>query len=218
MGRNQTPHYALKVPLADEFPSKAEESDDGEEEEEEIEVGFEDETDTTQSKKTLIRRVVSPEGDTWNLQEAAGSVTFCRGARTKPLFITCSLWNPRALSPPLGRNEVLVSNVIELSLDGPLDLEFTGDDQGSVTVALMHSASNLKGYEVVIKQLVDPENNEWIDLVTHTFWRTSAKSVVPNWHFPFAEAACSVTRYSSFAAIWRLKSFIFLKPKLVIPE
>ena len=92
---------------------------------------------------------------------------------TKPLLITCSLWSPRTLSPPLGSNEVLVSNVIELSHDGPPDLEFNGDAQGSVTVALMHSASNLKGYEVVIKQLVDPGNNEWIDLVTNTFWHTT---------------------------------------------
>ena len=92
---------------------------------------------------------------------------------TKPLLITCSLWSPRTLSPPLGSNEVLVSNVIELSHDGPPDLEFNGDAQGSVTVALMHSASNLKGYEVVIKQLVDPKNNEWIDLVTNTFWHTT---------------------------------------------
>jgi len=40
-------------------------------------------------------------------------------------------------------------------------------------VALMHSACNLKGYEVVIKQLVDLEDNEWIDLETENFWHTS---------------------------------------------
>jgi len=91
----------------------------------------------------------------------------------KPLLIACSLWSPRALSPPLGSNEVLVSNVIELSRDGPPDLEFSGGTQGSVTVALMHSACGLKGYEVVIRQLVDPENNEWIDLETDNFWHSS---------------------------------------------
>ena len=89
------------------------------------------------------------------------------------MLITCSLWSPRTLSPPLGSNEALVSNVIELSHDGPPDLEFSGDAQESVTVALMHSASNFKGYEVVIKQLVDPENNEWIDLETDNVWHTS---------------------------------------------
>ena len=100
-------------------------------------------------------------------------VTFRPGAIRKPLLISCSLWNPRTFSPPLGSNELLVSNVIQLSHDGLPDLEFSGDPQGSVTVALMHSASNFKGYEVVIKQLVDPENNEWIDLATSTFWHTS---------------------------------------------
>ena len=90
------------------------------------------------------------------------------------MLISCSLWNPRTFSPPLGNdNELLVSNVIELSHDGPPDLEFIEDPQVNVTVTLMHSASNFKGYEVVIKQLVDPENNEWIDLVTNTFWHTS---------------------------------------------
>ena len=63
--------------------------------------------------------------------------------------------------------------MIELSHDGPPDLEFSGDAQGRVTVALMHSASNFRGYEVVIKQLVDPANNEWIDLVTNNFYHTS---------------------------------------------
>jgi len=38
---------------------------------------------------------------------------------------------------------------------------------------LMHSASNFRGYELVIKQLVDPENNEWIDLLTNNFLHTS---------------------------------------------
>ena len=89
------------------------------------------------------------------------------------MLIACSVWNPRTLSPPLDNNEALVSNVVELSHDGPPELEFSGDAQGSVTVALKHSASNFRGYEVVIKQLVDPENNEWIDLVTNTFLHTS---------------------------------------------
>lgn len=68
--------------------------------------------------------------------------------------------------------------MVELSHDGPPDLEFSEDAQGNATVALMHSAPNCRGYEVVIKQLVDLENNEWIDLETHNFWHTSGISVV----------------------------------------
>ena len=89
------------------------------------------------------------------------------------MLITCSLWNPGALAPTIGSNEVLVSNVIELSRDGPPDLEFTEDASGKITVALLHSASSYKGYEIVIKQLVDPENNEWEDLETKNVWDTS---------------------------------------------
>ena len=40
----------------DEFPPKPEEGDAGDEDEETIEVGSEEETYTTQGKKTLIRR------------------------------------------------------------------------------------------------------------------------------------------------------------------
>ena len=132
----------------------------------------------TQLKTILFFRDRVPcEGDTWSIPEAAALVTFCPGAITKPLLISCSILNPRTLSPPLGSNEVLVSNVIELSHGGPPDLEFSGDRQGSVTVALMHSASNFRGYEVVIKHLVDPENNEWVDLVTSNFWNTSGIAI-----------------------------------------
>ncbi len=104
-------------------------------------------------------------------------ITFHPAAVKQPLLMTCSLWSPRTLSPPLGSNEVLISNVIGLSQDGPPDLEFSGDGEGNITVALLHSASNLNGYEVVIKQLVDPENNEWKDLDTKNIWQTSGKYV-----------------------------------------
>ena len=46
----------------------------------------------------------------------------------------------------------------------------------------------------------------------------AAKSTVPNLRLPFAEAICTIARHSSFAAIWRLKSFIFRKLKPVTPE
>ncbi len=116
---------------------------------------------------------MSCESEPWKLEDAAAFITFCRGAVKQPLMVTCSLWSPKTLSPPLGSNEVLVSNVIELSHDGPPDLQFSGD----ATVALLHSASNLRGYEVVIKQLVDPENNEWKDLLTKNIWHTSGTLV-----------------------------------------
>ena len=118
----------------------------------------------------LIFRVkVAEKGSVWKLPEAAAYITF-QEAVPKPLLFTCSVLPPKLCSPPISGGEVLVSNVIELSHDGSPDLEFSGDDEGKVTVALLHSASDLKGYEVVIKQLVDPLNNKWKDLKT---WRAS---------------------------------------------
>ena len=41
---------------------------------------------------------------------------------------------------------------------------------------------------------------------------------VPNWLIPYAEAPCSITRHSSFAVIWRLKSFHFSRHTSLSPE
>ena len=121
----------------------------------------------------LFRGEITDKGDTWKLEKAGALITFFQGSVKEPLMITCSLWSPRALTPPIGTNEVLVSNVIELSHGGPPDLELREDATGNIAVCLLHSASNFKGYEVVIKQLVDPENNEWKDLETTNVWHRS---------------------------------------------
>ena len=87
----------------------------------------------------------------------------------------CSVLPPKLRSPTISSDELLVSNVIELLHDGPPDLEFSGDNEGNVTVALLHNASDLKGYEVVIKQLVDPYDNVWKDLET---WHASGTGYI----------------------------------------
>ena len=118
----------------------------------------------------ILRSEVTERGCVWNLPEAAAYVTFHEGALPKPLLFTCSVLPPNLRSSPISSDELLVSNVIELSHNGPPDLEFRGDDEGNVTVALLHNASDLKGYEVVIKQLVNPYDEEWKDLET---WHAS---------------------------------------------
>ena len=71
----------------------------------------------------------------------------------------------------------MVSNVIELSCeDSPLGTEFHKDVNEKVTVRLSHSASDLKGYELVIKELVDLDNNEWKDLDTRNVWKASGRN------------------------------------------
>ena len=68
--------------------------------------------------------------------------------------------------------------MIELSHDGSPDLEFMENASGSINVALLHSASNFKGYEVVIKHLVDPQYNEWEDLETKNVWHSSGTEII----------------------------------------
>ena len=120
--------------------------------------------------------LATAEVDAWYLEEGAACIRFLPGAVTQPALFTRSLWSPKALSPPLHCNEALVSNVVELSSNSPPDLKSSEDVQRIATVALLHSASELKGYELVIKQLVDPDNNEcsvlgtWLPKETLKFW------------------------------------------------
>ena len=123
-----------------------------------------------------FRGKLGGEEDTWHLREAGASIKLNSGAVQQPLPFTCRclLWNPRTLSPPLASDEILVSSVIELSHDGPPNLEYRESVEGlSFTVSLLHSAPNLEGYEVVIKQLTDQENNEWKELKTENTWHGS---------------------------------------------
>ena len=78
-----------------------------------------------------------------------------------PKLITSSLWRPSTVSLPLKDDESLVSNVIELACD-----DLSGIELSEVTVALSHSAIDLKGYELVIKERIDSEKNDWQDLET----------------------------------------------------
>ena len=78
---------------------------------------------------------------------------------------TVRLWNPRFRSPLLFDNEAVVSDVIELSLDSPGALHF----DRTVTLVIPHCASDLKGYEAVVK--CSSSGDEWKDVETAD-WRT----------------------------------------------
>ena len=80
---------------------------------------------------------------------------------------TVRRWNPRSRSPLLFDNEAVVSDVIELSLDSPEALHF----DKTVTLIIPHCASNLKGYEVVVKCFSG--GDEWKDVETAD-WRTKS--------------------------------------------
>ena len=52
----------------------------------------------------------------------------------------------------------------------------------------------------------------------HFFYFHAETSTVPKWLFPFAQAVCTKSAVSSFAAIWRPKSFTFSRGTAVGPE
>ena len=89
---------------------------------------------------------------------------FPPGAVSGGTISTVRRWNPRFRSPPLFSNEAVVSDVIELSLDSPGGLHF----DEAVTLVIPHCASDLKGYEVVVKSLIT--GDEWKDVET-VDWR-----------------------------------------------
>ena len=123
-----------------------------------------------------FRGKIGGKEDTWHLREAGASIKLCSGAVQQPVPFTCRclLWNPRTLSPSTASDEILVSSVIEISHDGPPDLDYRKSFEGiSFTVSLLHSAPYLEGYEVVITQLTDQENNEWKELKTENTWHGS---------------------------------------------
>ena len=49
---------------------------------------------------------------------------------------------------------------------------------GKVMIAISHSATDLKGYELVVKKLTNEENKNWEDLETRSIWRPSGTNIV----------------------------------------
>ena len=120
--------------------------------------------------------MVDESGTVWKLLDTlAACVTFPPNAVKATVKFQCTLCQLKNDFPPLRKNEALVSNVILLACDDSLGSDFTGNFDEEVLVALSHSAANLEGYEVVMRELVDSDNNEWKDLKTTNVWKASGK-------------------------------------------
>lgn len=104
---------------------------------------------------------VTKDGSSWILKESGICITFLENAVQTPVMVTSSLWCPGTVSLPLEDDETLVSNIIELACDDRVNIEFS-----KVTVTLSHSATELRGYELVMKERIDPEKDNWRDLET----------------------------------------------------
>ncbi|XP_068705849.1 uncharacterized protein [Montipora capricornis] len=183
--------------------------------EEEIDISSEDENeypssfcDTNEGSTVLCREKVVKGGARWDLKQVAVHVIFPPGAVSEDRTLTLLRWNPGARSPPLHHHEAIVSDVIELSVvDSPGILHFNE----AVTIVIPHRASSLKGYEVVIKTLINSETNDWDDIVETEDLRTSDDikedhedpGDVPDFLFPVAVS--KITQCSTFVVVCRLR-------------
>ena len=95
------------------------------------------------------------------LKESGICIKFSPNAVQTPVMVTSSLWRPGTVSLPLQDDETLVSNIIELACDDPVAIQFS-----KVTVTLSHSATELREYELVLKEQIDSKKNTWKDLET----------------------------------------------------
>ena len=129
---------------------------------------------------TFYRSKITKEGGVLMVQNVPLRVVIPPKALPTCTEITCSLWNLQILSPPLGRNEALVSSVMELACGSLPGTEKRYKFNRKVNLALSHSASDIKGYELVIKELIREKTNDWRDLETRWAWTPSGRGYVGN--------------------------------------
>ena len=111
-------------------------------------------------------------------------------------------------SPPLQEHEAITSNVIELSSLNGQELKFNT----KVKLSLSHSATDLQGYELVMKKLIDKETNYWEDVDGTRDIRCRqdfednlpSHMKIPDFFFPVAQA--DVSECSTYAVVCRLKA------------
>ena len=101
------------------------------------------------------------EASSYFSKESGVWLAFSPKTVPKPKRITCYSWRRNAVSLPLEDDEILVSSIIQLECDDPAGVTFTG-----ITLALSHSTVESKEYELVMKELISPENRTWKDLKT----------------------------------------------------
>ena len=132
------------------------------------------------SRLSFYRSEITEEGGALMVQNVPSRVMIPPKALPTCTEVTCSLWNQQILSPPLGRNEALVSSVMELACGNLPGTEERYEFNVKVKLALSHSASDIKGYELVIKELTNEKTNDWRDLKTRWAWTPSGRGYVGN--------------------------------------
>ena len=103
------------------------------------------------------RRIVTSKGTDWANKTLGVHLMFPPDAVSEPTPLMVHRWKYSVCSPPLLEHEAITSNVIELSSMDSQSVKFNT----KVKLSLSHSATNLRGYELVIKKLIDKHTNKW---------------------------------------------------------
>ena len=88
-------------------------------------------------------------------------LTFPPDTVAKPTRIIVNRWKYGACLPHLTEHEAVVSDVIEISASTEVGASKFNSE---VKLVLSHSATDLEGYELVIKVLTDVDMNEWEEI------------------------------------------------------
>ena len=170
------------------------------------------ETEDDAKEKKLIEvesgAMVISKGTSWASKEWAVHLMLPPDAVSERTSIVVHRWEYSVLSPPLQEHEAITSNVIELSSINGQELKFNT----KVKLSLSHSATDLWGYELVIKKLIDKKANKWEDLDGTRDMRSGqdvednhpSHMKIPEFFFPVAQA--DISECSTYAEVCRLKA------------
>ena len=167
---------------------------------------YETETEDDAEGEKVIE--VTSEGTCWAFEQWAVHLMVPPDAVSERTSIVVRRRKYSVRSPPLQEHEAITSNVIELSCLNGQELKFNT----VVKLSLSHSATDLQGYELVIKKLIDKETNNWEDVHGTRDMRCrqdfednlSSYMEIPVIFFPVAQA--DISECSTYAVVCRLKA------------
>ena len=178
-----------------------------------VEEKSDDETETETGDNAEGEKVIEVEsgailtsdGTSFSFNEWAVHLFFPPDAVSERTSIVVHLWKYGVRSPPLQEHEAITSNVIELSPMNGQELKFNN----KVKLSLSHSATDLQGYEIAIKKLIDKETNTWEDVDETRDMRFDLEEKhpphvkIPDVFFPVAQT--DISECSTYAVLCRLK-------------
>ena len=178
-----------------------------------LEEKSDDETETETGDNAEGEKVIEVEpgaiprsdGTSFSFNDWAVHLFFPPDAVSERTSIVVHLWNYSVRSPPLQEHEAITSNVIELSPLNGQELKFNN----KVKLSLSHSATDLQGYEMAIKKLIDKETNTWEDVDETRDMRFELEEKhpphvkIPDVFFPVAQT--DISECSTYAVLCRLK-------------